>query len=307
MRYFPRSLALLTAAVFLLPCAAARSQAQTGTLTGAVMSPDSKVVQNTTTLLSGGVFIDVIRHDPRIYDPGDSTISRGALGDTESQHRKSTDIQHGGLYTFDGLKPGVYDVLVEAGHVPETNTDYRPQRILGVVVKPGETDLDITVHPGATNDLEVTGTPLCNLPAQLKRGWVEGTLLGADGKTVLSTTALLAAGVHMTIHKISPVQAGKLVEAGTEVDRLSGGFFSFVGLQPGVYEIVVDKGIGFGSSPHYRPLIVRNITVKPGVLVTLNIRMHDGDALERVTAPVNMNGVVEDTTFKSEPFKVANP
>jgi hypothetical protein len=57
------------------------------------------------------------------------------------------NVEMGGLYSFRDLRPGVYEVYIESSK--DSERQYRPQRINGVVVKPGvRTMLNITVHPG---------------------------------------------------------------------------------------------------------------------------------------------------------------
>lgn len=53
----------------------------------------------------------------------------------------------GGLFSMEGLRPGIYDVWVPA--LKNAEGKYRAQRILGVVVKPGvRTMLNIVVVEG---------------------------------------------------------------------------------------------------------------------------------------------------------------
>ena len=55
----------------------------------------------------------------------------------------------GGLYSFRNLKPGIYDVILPKGQI--VNTFYCPERIWGVVVKPGQrTALNIIMDQGET-------------------------------------------------------------------------------------------------------------------------------------------------------------
>ncbi len=63
----------------------------------------------------------------------------------------------GGLFTMKGLRPGVYEILVPATKNAEGR--YRPQRIHGVVVKPGvRTMLNIVVNEG--DQLQEIGRPV---------------------------------------------------------------------------------------------------------------------------------------------------
>lgn len=255
---------------------AARSQAPTGSLSGAVTNTDKKPVNNTTTLIASGVFLDLQEYRfETAYNPGDSTLSRGVLSDSEkSNFRRSADNNMGGLYTFDKLKPGVYNVIVEAAQMGETH--YRPQRIVGLIVKPSqETTLDITLHEGI--GLEESGEPKGNTAAGLKNAWIEGTVTNPDGQPVLSARTLLASGIQLTLKK----STGEQIRL--ETDRLVNGFFSCASLKPGVYDVIVDTGLN--GTTYYRPQILRNVPIKAGVRTFLPITMHEGRELERVTAP----------------------
>ncbi len=67
-----------------------------------------------------------------------------------------TDPQLGGLYSATNIKPGVYDITLEKGYVGQT--PYCPERILGVVVKPGQrTVLNVVMDQGET--YEEVGKP----------------------------------------------------------------------------------------------------------------------------------------------------
>jgi hypothetical protein len=254
---------------------AAWSQA-TGSLSGTVTNTDKKPVNNTTTLLTGGVYLDIQEYRfETIYNPGDSTFNRGVLANSENGNsRRSADNNLGGLYTFDNLKPGVYNIIVEAGQLGTIH--YRPQRILGVVVKPGqETTLDITLHEGTT--LEEVGSPKGNTALGLRNGWIEGTVTTSDGLPVNSAKTLIVSGIQLTLKK----STGEQVRL--ETDRLAGGLFSCATLKPGVYDVIVDTGEN--GTTFYRPQIIRPVVIKPGVRTFLPITMHEGQALERITSP----------------------
>lgn len=257
-----------------------------GSLTGTVTNEAKVPVANATTLLLGGAFLDLQEYSTENgYDPGDFR-TRGVFGDAErGQSRGSTDLNMGGLYSFKNLRPGVYNVLVEAGKivVPGQPRDeaYRPQRIVGVVIKPGqETVLDITLHPGKA--LEQVGAPKGNSAAGLKQyAWIEGTVTTPEGLPVWNARTLLMSGALMTLKKSTGEQAP------LQADHLAGGFFSAAGLTPGTYDLVIEKGRRGDQTRTvtYRPLIASRIVLKPGVRTILNLVMHPGGGLERVQAP----------------------
>ena len=196
----------------------------------------------------------------------------------------------GGLYTFGNLRPGVYNLIVEAVVLPDNErggyTYYRPQRIVGVVIKPGqETVLDITLHPGdklqqsgdpQNNTLEWVGEPKGDAGDKLTNGWIEGTITNPEGQPVWSSKGLLVSGVTLTFKKTNSAP-GTL-----QTDHFAGGFYS-ASLLPGIYEVTLEKGRRYKNA--YRPMIISRIVIKPGVRTILNITMNTGDALERVASP----------------------
>lgn len=70
-----------------------------------------------------------------------------------------SDQNMGGFYSNNHLKPGVYHVSVTTGYWGNTGSrPYRPQRILGILIKPGQrTLLNIVMPEGDT--LQETGQP----------------------------------------------------------------------------------------------------------------------------------------------------
>ena len=270
-------------------CAA---QQQTGTLTGTITSPEGKPINANSGLLVTGVFVNLQEHDKaRGYDPGDFR-KRGVFNDVDNgRSRVSSDLKLGGLYTFKNLRPGVYNLVVEAGVLPDNEKGgyihYRPQRIVGIVVKPGqETVFDITLHPGdklqqtgdpKNNTLEMVGEPKCYTQERLTDGWIEGTVTNPEGQPIWSSTTLLVSGVVLTLKKSTGEQAA------VQTDHLAGGFYSAARLKPGMYDVIVEKGTRYKTV--YRPQIIGQMMIKPGVRTVLNITMNPGDTLERVSAP----------------------
>jgi hypothetical protein len=269
----------------------AAAQQQTGSLTGTITSPDNKPVNANGPLIATGVFINLQEYaKASVYDPGDYH-TRGVFGDAENgRSRVSSNLTMGGLYTFNNLRPGVYNLVVEAGVLPDNErggyTYYRPQRIVGVVVKPGqETVLDIVMHPGdklqqsgdpKNNTLEMVGEPKGNANDKGTSGWIEGTITNPEGQPVWSTKGLLVSGVTLTFKKTTGEQ-GTL-----QTDHLAGGFYSASPL-PGMYTVTVESGRRYNNT--YRPIIISQVIIKPGIRTILNITMKPGDALERVMSP----------------------
>jgi hypothetical protein len=289
----PTALVVFTIILLLLHIGAKETaaQQQTGTLTGTITSPEKKPVNAISPLIATGVFVNLQEYaKAAFYDPGDYH-SRGVFGDVENgRSRVSSNRNMGGLYTFKNLRPGVYNLVVEAGVLPDNvrggYTYYRPQRIVGVVVKAGqETVLDITVHPGdklqqsgdpKNNTLEYVGEPKGNAGDKGTNGWLEGTITNPDGQPVWSSRGLLVSGVVLTLKK-STGEQGSL-----QTDHFAGGFYS-AAPTPGMWTVTVESGRRYDNT--YRPMIISNVVIKPGVRTILNIIMKPGDALERVSAP----------------------
>jgi hypothetical protein len=101
----------------------------------------------------------------RVVDEDGKAIGDAACGPCGARIRllgpdkvaANSEMGANGLFSFRDLKPGVYEVLVDATRKGEVR--HRPQRLFGVMVKPGaRTMLDITVHPGEA--LEEVGKPV---------------------------------------------------------------------------------------------------------------------------------------------------
>ena len=240
-------------------------------------------------MVATGVFVNLQEYAKAVfYDTGDYR-TRGVFGDTENgRSRVSSNKNMGGLYTFNNLRPGVYNLVVEWGVLPDNEkggyTYYRPQRIVGIVIKPGqETVLNIIMHPGDKlqqsgdpkgNTLEYIGEPKGN-PGDTS-GWFEGTITNPEGQPVLSARGLLASGVVLTFKKSTGEQSS------VQTDHFAGGFYS-ASFMPGIYTLTVEKGRRYDNL--YRPMIISQVVIKPGVRTIFNVTMNPGDALERVTSP----------------------
>lgn len=136
-------------ALALLPCAAhAQSPTpaptdpapQYGWLEGTITTEQGNPVQETSSGFGLAKSIKLVRHGGGAY-----TIP--------------SDLSMGGFYSNHTLKPGIYDISVTTGYWGNTGSmPYRPQRVLGIVIKPGQrTLLNIIMPQGLT--LEETGQP----------------------------------------------------------------------------------------------------------------------------------------------------
>lgn len=118
--------------------AASDPSPQYGWLEGTVTTDQGHPVEERN--MGGGKQIKLVRHGGGTY-----TVQ--------------SEPNMGGFYSNHQLKPGVYDVSVTTGFWGNTGSiPYRPQRILGVLVKPGQrTLLNIVMPSGDT--LQETGQP----------------------------------------------------------------------------------------------------------------------------------------------------
>ena len=74
--------------------------------------------------------------------------------------KTTPDGSKGGFYSLRNLKPGVYEVFVDASLQKDRSEDvkYRPQHVFGLLVEPDKrTVLNVTVHEGES--LEEIGKP----------------------------------------------------------------------------------------------------------------------------------------------------
>src|SRR5580700_2676685 len=77
-----------------------------------------------------------------------------AIGPSKAETHPESAI--GNFYTLRDLKPGVYEVFV--GSSKDDAVQYRPQHIMGLVVRPGvRTLLNIVVHEGRSDTIEEVG------------------------------------------------------------------------------------------------------------------------------------------------------
>ena len=116
----------------------ADSSSQYGWLEGTITTDHGHPVEEGN--LGGGKQVKLVRHGGGVY-----TIA--------------SDQSMGGFYSNHELKPGIYDVSVTTGYWGNTGSQpYRPQRILGILIKPGQrTLLNIVMPKGDT--LQETGQP----------------------------------------------------------------------------------------------------------------------------------------------------
>ena len=263
---------------------AMQTAAASGSLTGTITNAAHKPVNNAHALIASGV---VITAEPQatsgVRNP--DAFGQGVFGTGESPGRRAaSNAGAGGLYTLDKLQPGVYNLMVEAGEINPTS--YRPQRVMGVVVRPGqETTLDITLHEGQT--LEEVGEPTISASGMRQRGWLEGTIVTPDGRPVHSARSLLATGVIITVSNAG----GKL--GGFKTDHMAGGFFSLENMVPGTYSLLIEAGSSRARSTARSRS--RTSWSSPDSAALLTIVMSEGDGLERVDAPA----------IKMQPLKIA--
>lgn len=245
-----------------------------GSLSGTITNAKKQPVANAAALLRSGVMIIAEEQQSSgIRNP--DAFGRGIFGTGETSGRRvASDVNAAGLYTLDKLRPGVYNVMVEAG--ANSDVKYRPQRLMGVIVRPGkETALDITLHEGTT--LEEVGEPMLSLPRLQQFGWLEGTITSADGMPVSSARALIKTGISFTIKQ------GAETLGSMKTDHMAGGFFSLQNFRVGTYSFLVEAGSLSGRK--FRPQLLDNIVVKPGTRTVVNIVLSEGEGLERVAAP----------------------
>ncbi len=134
------------------PTAATDTTFQYGWLEGTITNSEGQAV-------SGQKFTNAPKHIKGVRQGG---------GEFDVQ----TDYQLGGLYSAKNIRPGVYDITLERGYV--NDVAYCPERIFGVVVKPGErTILKIVMDQGETYEEvgkpAVVSAPATNVTEELAR------------------------------------------------------------------------------------------------------------------------------------------
>ncbi len=134
------------------PTAATNTAPQSGWLEGTITNSDGQAVSG------------------RQYSPENKHITGVRQGG--GQFDVQSDLSLGGLYSARNLKPGVYDSTLTTGYVG--NVAYCPERIFGVVVKPGErTILKIVMDQGSTYEEvgkpAVVSAPATNVTEEMAR------------------------------------------------------------------------------------------------------------------------------------------
>lgn len=138
------------------PATSTDTASQNGWLEGTITNNDGHPVQDGYMGTVTGKTIKLTRHGGGAYS---------VLSDTTM----------GGFYSLHGLKPGIYDISVTTGYCGNTgSTPYRPQRILGVLISPGQrTLLNIFMPPGDTlqeaGQSAVIFTPATTVTEELTR------------------------------------------------------------------------------------------------------------------------------------------
>ena len=143
------ALTLVTSAAYAQVPAASTAipSSQYGLLEGTITNSDGQMISQRN--LAGGQVIKGIRQGG---------------GQFEAQ----SDLNMGGLYSAKNLRPGVYDIVIEKGWVGGqlgSQTPYCPERIFGVIIKPGERAvLKIVMDQGDTYE-EVGKPAMVSAPA----------------------------------------------------------------------------------------------------------------------------------------------
>lgn len=138
------------------PAPAADTASQYGWLEGTITNSDGHPVQDRDTGTGAGKTIKLVRHGGGAYSA-------------------QSDITMGGFYSIHELKSGIYDISVTTGYWGNTGSaPYKPQRILGVLIKPKQrTLLNIVMPPGdalqETGQPAVVSAPATNVTEELAR------------------------------------------------------------------------------------------------------------------------------------------
>jgi hypothetical protein len=126
-----------------------------------------------------------------------------------------------------------------------------------------------STRPATTNH-ETRPDEMQTGPSPRKPGYgtLEGRVTNEDGKAILMVIRLYLDGEEIGFER-------------SKEDM--GGFFQFLKLKPGIYEIHIERTF---RSSEYRPQLIRNIKIKPSVLTTLDIKLSKGEELQQIDNPV---------------------
>jgi len=181
-----------------------------------------------------------------------------------------------GVYSVTGLHPGTYTLTVAADNFAETvfaNINLTPGKklTLDAALKPASAKP--AVETGATEQAEQSAAPI---PAQTAqkiaggKGAIRGMVTDRTGAVVTDAKALLTS------------TSGEKLE--TQVNGK--GVYSFTGLEPGTYALVV-------SAPNFANMPFDNITLTSGLELTLDASLEPAGSKTEVNVESGGVGTVE--------------
>jgi hypothetical protein len=140
------------------PAPAAQASAAAESATAANVETASPAVSAPGTGWIEGTITDTNGNPPYALGAFDNGVSIALKADGKDLNMYS-DPAKGGFFSFRNLKPGLYEVFIDAARPPRGGSDrLRPVRVSGVAVEAGKrTILNVKMQPG--KELEEIGKP----------------------------------------------------------------------------------------------------------------------------------------------------
>jgi hypothetical protein len=143
------------------PPAAAQSAPPNDVAKAAQSAPPNEVVTAAPAVIAPGTgWIEGTITDTN----GTPPVIGGSLGVPIALKAEGNDVKSasnpsgGGFFAFRNLKPGLYEVFIDAAHPPDSGQPLRPVHVSGIAVEAGRrTVLNVKMQPG--QELEEIGKP----------------------------------------------------------------------------------------------------------------------------------------------------
>jgi hypothetical protein len=115
--------------------------------------------------------------------------------------------------------------------------------------------------------------------SDVRYGTLEGRVINEEGTA--------------TTMKITPYLDGQSRNSVYSNETMAG-FYQFLKLEPGVYEIHVERF--YPKANAYQPQRIRNVKIKRGVITTLDVKLSKGEELQQIDNPTTREQPMEAKT-----------
>jgi hypothetical protein len=217
----------------------------------------------------------------RVTDQAGATLSAAkAVIENASGARLALSVNDKGIYSITGLYPGTYTLTVSADNFADTvfeNITLTPGKKLTIdaILKPANARPAVESGGGEASEQSAASlSPQTTQKLAGDKGAIKGTAADATGAIVPDAKAVLTSATGAKVE--SPVN--------------NKGAYSFTGLEPGTYKLIV-------TAPNFADMPFDNITVTAGLELTLDASLAPASAKkEEVNVESGGVGQVETET-----------